>query len=790
MSGPEPEADIQRILPRPSIAVVDGKPHCRQFSDIYHPAQAAAAAGAVFLDGNRLAGRFAGASGCLTVAELGFGLGLNFLATVDLWCAVAPGPARLHYIAVEGFPPERGQIAHAHAVIGSDRKASGWLCDLLPERWPGWHHVDCGRRIALTLIYQDAPAALADADFAADAWFLDGFAPDRNPRMWSRQLLGDVGRLTAPGGSCATYTSAVRVRRNLAAAGFEVFRRPGFAGKREMLCGRKPGRRPKPAVPERVLVVGAGIAGRCVARSLGERGIRARVLASRTRPPASEVPRLLQTPRVSATLAAGSRLSLACFAYAQARALQAGGRQCGALMLAHNQAERARQQRIGRHRWPDSLIEPVTAAEAGERAGVRIGCSGLWIPQATCADSARLLAGLPAAQLPDGLVAGLENTGSGPVAVTAGGERFPADAVVLCCADAAADLVAGLDLKFSRRPGAALKLRRRAGAGAFKIALLYGHVLNPDCRGEGSWLCTSDSGPGDRDAGRDEIDRYLPDFLAGSCRGCPETLWRGMRAALADRLPAAGPAGEGVHLLAGLGSRGHALAFLLAEAVVAQMTGEAVPLPVSLRQAISPARFGREKDGSRPADFAARMKDERRVFSQIPVKEKFPFKSMIFCRFVLEGGKNPGSQSKKSGPDWPDGSVAGAFSQVPGKEKISLQKHGFSILLPERGKRGGSWSRKPSDLGRSQNRPIPVATSAASQIPVKEKFPFKSMIFCRFVLEGGKNPGSQSKKSSGPGGKIFSCLFPGFRILAGDEVLLQGIVDQSGCHGSLFVSRA
>ena len=315
----------------------------------------------MFVDGNRLAGRFAGAAGCFTVAELGFGLGINFLATVDCWRASAPPAARLHYIAVEAFPPDRAQIGRAHAALGCDPAAAAWLGKLLPGRWPGWHHVDCGERIALTLIYQDAAAALADADFAADAWFLDGFAPDRNPHMWSQQLLGHVGRLTAAGGSCATYSSAARVRRNLAMAGFEVFRRPGFAGKREMLCGRKPGERPAAATPERVLVVGAGIAGRSVARSLQVRGIKARVLAGRGRPAASEVPRLLQTPRVSASLAAASRLSLACFAYARAQVLQAGGRQGGALLLA---SQRRPAPPPGAHR-------PPPLARFADRAGDR-----------------------------------------------------------------------------------------------------------------------------------------------------------------------------------------------------------------------------------------------------------------------------------------------------------------------------------------------------------------------------------------------------------------------------------
>ena len=381
MSGLEREVN-KRVLPPAEIEISDGRVHCRRFADIYHPPAAAAAARAVFVDGNDLAARFARASGNFTVAELGFGLGVNFLATVQLWREVAPDQARLHYLAVEGFPAGRAQIKKAHAALGCDPLMSGWLIERLPARWPGWHHVDCGGRISLTLIYQDAADALADADFAADAWFLDGFAPACNPHMWEKQLLGQVARLTVAGGSCATYSSAADVRRNLAAAGFEVLRRPGFAQKREMLCGRKPGKRPSSNGLRRVLVIGAGIAGRCVARSLNRRGIDTQLIASASRPAASQVPRLLQTPRVTASMAAASRLSLACFGYARSQALAAGGHSCGALMLAHNDAQRARQQRICRHQWPASLLELVTAADASDSAGIRIDCDALWMRQA------------------------------------------------------------------------------------------------------------------------------------------------------------------------------------------------------------------------------------------------------------------------------------------------------------------------------------------------------------------------------------------------------------------------
>jgi tRNA U34 5-methylaminomethyl-2-thiouridine-forming methyltransferase MnmC len=57
--------------------------------------------------------------------------------------------------------------------------------------------------------------------------------------MWGPGLMQQVHDHTSPDGSFATYTAAAQVRRNLQAAGFTVTIRKGFAGKREMLLGRK-----------------------------------------------------------------------------------------------------------------------------------------------------------------------------------------------------------------------------------------------------------------------------------------------------------------------------------------------------------------------------------------------------------------------------------------------------------------------------------------------------------------------------------------------------------------------
>jgi tRNA U34 5-methylaminomethyl-2-thiouridine-forming methyltransferase MnmC len=182
----------------------------------------------VFLAGNALPQRFAPG---FCVAELGFGTGLNLAA---LWLAWQGSgvPGRLHYTGFEAFPLSRKDMARALAAFP---ELAGLVPDLLALAAEGWLERD---GLSARLIPGDARATLPAWDGAADAWFLDGFAPAKNPELWEPALMTEVARHTAPGGSFATYTAAGHVRRALAAAGFTVERRPGFGRKRHMTAGR------------------------------------------------------------------------------------------------------------------------------------------------------------------------------------------------------------------------------------------------------------------------------------------------------------------------------------------------------------------------------------------------------------------------------------------------------------------------------------------------------------------------------------------------------------------------
>lgn len=196
--------------------------------------------GHVFIDGNGLLSRWA-EHDHLTIAELGFGTGLNVLETWRQWRARRRPGARLDFVSFEAFPMQGDSIEKA---IGRWPDLAP-LCARLLQSWP--KRTDDPERWALddqtglTLIIGDASNRVPAWPGMADAWYLDGFAPAKNPDMWSAELMQAVYDHTRAGGTFATYTAAGWVRRNLQAAGFEVEKRPGFGGKREMMRGRRRG---------------------------------------------------------------------------------------------------------------------------------------------------------------------------------------------------------------------------------------------------------------------------------------------------------------------------------------------------------------------------------------------------------------------------------------------------------------------------------------------------------------------------------------------------------------------
>jgi tRNA U34 5-methylaminomethyl-2-thiouridine-forming methyltransferase MnmC len=208
-----------------------GIPVSTRFDDPYFSlANGLAETRHVFLAGNDLPARFRPG---FHIAELGFGTGLNMLASLIAWRrAGIAGPLR--FTSFEAFPMQAGDIARALAAFP---EALAVAAPFLAQWARGARRIESDGLLA-QIIIGDARQSLCQWEDQADAWYLDGFSPAKNPELWDEALMAEVACHTRPGGSFATYTAAGHVRRALASAGFVVERRPGHGRKRHMSIGR------------------------------------------------------------------------------------------------------------------------------------------------------------------------------------------------------------------------------------------------------------------------------------------------------------------------------------------------------------------------------------------------------------------------------------------------------------------------------------------------------------------------------------------------------------------------
>ncbi|HBO7223054.1 TPA: bifunctional tRNA (5-methylaminomethyl-2-thiouridine)(34)-methyltransferase MnmD/FAD-dependent 5-carboxymethylaminomethyl-2-thiouridine(34) oxidoreductase MnmC, partial [Pseudomonas aeruginosa] len=380
----------------------NGQPLSRAFGDVYFSRHSGLnETRHVFLATNRLAERFAalGDGEVLCIGETGFGTGLNFLCAWQLFERVAPAGARLEFVSVEKFPLAAADLRRALALWPELAPWSEALLGQYLAVHPGFQRLAfAGGRVGLTLLLGDALECLPQLDARVDAWFLDGFAPAKNPDMWSPVLFAELARLSAPQATLGTFTSAGFVRRGLIEAGFAMQRVPGYGQKREMLSGTYQGppanagkpwyARPAPHAGRRAaLVVGGGLAGCASAASLAARGWQVTLIE---RHPglareASGNPQGVLYLKLSAHGTPLSRLVLSGFGHTR-RLLERLRRghdwdACGVLQLAFDAKEAQRQAQLAAA-FPADLLHGLDREQAERLAGVALPAGGLFYPEA------------------------------------------------------------------------------------------------------------------------------------------------------------------------------------------------------------------------------------------------------------------------------------------------------------------------------------------------------------------------------------------------------------------------
>ncbi|MGY2289979.1 bifunctional tRNA (5-methylaminomethyl-2-thiouridine)(34)-methyltransferase MnmD/FAD-dependent 5-carboxymethylaminomethyl-2-thiouridine(34) oxidoreductase MnmC [Pseudomonas sp. SDO528_S397] len=395
------------VLPHAQLDWDDqGRPRSRVFDDVYFSDQSGLdETRYVFLQQNRLQERFAALppGGRLVIGETGFGTGLNFLCAWQLFAQHAVHGARLHFVSVEKYPLSHADLQRALALWPDLKPFADQLLAQYIAIHPGFQRLvlDNGR-VTLTLLIGDAREQLPQLDAQVDAWFLDGFAPAKNPDMWTAELFAELARLAAPGSTISTFTSTGWVRRLLNAAGFKMKRTPGIGHKWEILRGEflgwpadtpappaiKPwfARPPAPAGERRALVIGAGLAGCASAASLAARGWQVSLLERHDglAQEASGNPQGVLYLKLSAHGTALSQMIVAGFGHTRRllehlhRGVDWDG--CGVLQLAFDAKESERQAQLAQAFAPD-LLHLLDREQAQARAGIALAHGGLFFPQ-------------------------------------------------------------------------------------------------------------------------------------------------------------------------------------------------------------------------------------------------------------------------------------------------------------------------------------------------------------------------------------------------------------------------
>jgi len=631
------------------ISWQNGQPHSDEFDDVYFStAGGIAETEYVFLQQNRLPELWRGRSN-FVIAETGFGTGLNFLTTIKHWLASADSSSILHFISVEKYPLSKHDLQQALLVWPEFNELQDELITAYPPAATGYHQRWLfDGRISLLLLQGDVLDMLNQLNAKVDAWYLDGFAPDKNPEMWSDKVFKQMVRLSYRGSRFSTYTAAGFVRRGLQSAGFEVEKVKGFGKKREMLTGAmKQNQKISSAAPwfkvaenkfesKKVAVIGAGIAGVTTACALTKQGWQVELIDKHASVAgeASGNPLGVVLPRP------GLDDSPETVFYAQAYFLavaelnslankndQFNWQQTGVIQLPSSERIKKQIDNINRIK---NLAKVLDAKQASRASGLDIENSCLFYPEAGYVSPASLCQALLDSVQKNincqfnSEVKSLKKSANKWLLMNENNQLIiSVDAVVLANAAAVNQFqqtawinVQSIRGQISYMPGNELSK-------SINIPVCYEGYILPEQNGRhiiGATFspndCCTDIKIEDQNKNIAGINNWFADLFKPGEGGIKGRA--GIRAASEDRMPVVGPVADekfyqqtyydlnkgrpanqytdaeyldGLYVNVAHGSRGLTSSFLCAELIAAQLSNQPLPVPEKIYHALHPARF-------------------------------------------------------------------------------------------------------------------------------------------------------------------------------------------------------
>ena len=390
----------------------ENTPVSDKFDDVYFSNQdGLAETHYVFLEGNQLWERWVNYQEThFVIAETGFGTGLNFFAVTTLFREFRQkhpdSPLkRLYFTSFEKYPLLLDALQQAHLAYPQ----FSHLAQHLQQYWLNpiqgcyrFHFDETTLDLWFGDVAENLPQLGDYMNSKIDAWFLDGFAPSKNPDMWNEQLYQQMFRFTKQQGTFATFTAASAVRKGLESAGFNIKKRKGFGKKRECLSGQKTHKKltalsapwfhsqPANLKEQDIAIIGGGIASLCTAISLVKRGAKITIYCEdeQTALNASGNKQGAFYPQLSDDNERNIRFYIHAFAYGHQFLQWAIQQQikfehefCGVALCAYNDKAESKLNKIAKLNLPSDLYQSLNQTELSEKVGLPLPFRGGFIPQ-------------------------------------------------------------------------------------------------------------------------------------------------------------------------------------------------------------------------------------------------------------------------------------------------------------------------------------------------------------------------------------------------------------------------